>query len=147
MGHWLASVCYPQKQGRHFHPSQLRCSQNKGCFLFSPSPFATQPATCSSECSLWPTVSYHHRKCPCRTGTDYGTEIWINIARWCDVAWRTRTYLRECDVIKTKKNSSPVRGKGKSRRSWDAVAHKPRGALCFLSVAPPHRASWDTRIF
>ncbi|KAL7894721.1 hypothetical protein HDV64DRAFT_119000 [Trichoderma sp. TUCIM 5745] len=49
--------------------------RTRGCFLFPPCPFATQPATHSSECSLWSTVSYHHRKYPCRAGTYYGTEI------------------------------------------------------------------------
>lgn len=68
-------------------PLSCVARRTRVAFYFPP-PFATQPAARSSECSLWPTVSYHHRKCPCHTGTDYGTEIWITIARWCDVAWR-----------------------------------------------------------
>jgi hypothetical protein len=130
-----ASVCYPQKQGRHFHSSQLRCTKSKGLLFIFPSPFATHPAARSSDCSLWLTVSYHCRICPCYAGTDYGTEIGTILRT---LVRRGVAYTRIPQSVRryqTNKNSSPVRGEGKTQRCWYGLGHKPPGALRSLGGA------------
>ncbi|PTB36923.1 hypothetical protein M441DRAFT_61642 [Trichoderma asperellum CBS 433.97] len=81
LGHLLATgqVFAIPKAGTSFPPLSAALHEEQGLLFIPPSPFATEPAARSSMCSLWSTVSYHHRKRPCHAGTalspDFRTEI------------------------------------------------------------------------
>lgn len=82
LGHLLAAgdKCLPSPEaGTSFPPLSAALHEEQGLLFIPPSPFATEPAARSSMCSLWSTVSYHHRECPCHAGTalspDFRTEI------------------------------------------------------------------------